>query len=167
MAACAPLPPEIAELVVSGVSITLASRDERLVPSIAKGVGCRVAAGRDRVTVLVMANGAEELLRDVARCGRVAVTFSRPTTNQTVQLKGRDAAAVPTLPADVALVRRHLALLAEDLRLLGWDAAFVEAVFWRDPGALQAIEFAPEHAFQQTPGPGAGRPIGDAAAGGR
>lgn len=151
------LPPEIAEFVQSGLSITVASRDERLVPSIAKGVGCRIAPERDRVTVFVFAPGAERLRADIERCGRIAVTFSQPSTHRTVQVKGSDARVAPAAPTDLALVRRHLALFADDLRPLGWEAAFVTATFWHDDGELLAIGFTPECAFQQTPGPAAGR----------
>lgn len=150
------LPPEVAGFMQSGLSITLASRDERLVSSIAKGVGCRVAPARTEVAVLAFAPGAEQLRRDVERCGRIAVTFSQPSTHRTVQVKGRDARVRTAAAADLALVRRHLALFADDLRTLGWGPAFVDAVFWHEGAELLAFEFAPECAFQQTPGPAAG-----------
>lgn len=150
------LPPDLIDLVQSGMSITVAGRDERLVPSIAKGAGCRVGDDGREVTVLVFAEAAEAVLRDIATNRLVAVVFSRPSTNRTVQLKGRDALCVPTQPADLALVRRQLALFAADLGRLGWNEDFVQAVFWHDPTQLVAIRFTPDGAFAQTPGPGAG-----------
>lgn len=139
--------------------MTLASRDDRFVPSIAKGVGCRVSAARDALCVLVFANAAEALLRDVAQGGQLAVVFSRPTTNRTVQLKARAVRVAPAGPAEVAQVRRYLALFAEELRPLGWGADYVHDVFWHDPVHLVALHFTPEGAFQQTPGPGAGQAL--------
>ena len=150
------LPEDIATFIQSGVSMTLASRDDRFVPSIAKGVGCRVSPGRDAVTVLVFANAAEELLRDVAHCSKLAAVFSRPSTNRTLQIKGSNVTTAPAGPADVALTRRYIVLLAEELRPLGWSADYVHDVFWHDPVHLVALHFTPEGAFQQTPGPGAG-----------
>jgi hypothetical protein len=150
------LPEEIATFIQSGISMTLASRDDRFVPSIAKGVGCRVSPGRDEVTVLVFANTAEALLRDVAHCGLLAAAFSQPSTNRTLQIKGRDVTTAPAGPADVALTRRFIALFAEELRPLGWSADYVHDVFWDDPVHLVALHFTPEGAFQQTPGPDAG-----------
>ncbi len=152
----AALPDDLAAFVQGGLSITVASRDDRLVPSIAKAVGCRVGDGGREVTLLLFGNAAEEVARDVARCGRVAAVFSLPTTNRTVQIKGRDARSVPVQPADVALVRRSLALFADDLHRLGWDRGFVDGALWQDPQQLIAIRFTPEVAFHQTPGPGAG-----------
>lgn len=165
------LPEEVATFIQSGLSITLAGRDERLVPSIAKAVGCRVSDDRRQVTVLVFADAAEAAVRDIAGNQRVAVVFSQPTTDRTVQLKGRDAQSVPPAPSDVALVRRHLALFAAELGPLGWGQAFVDALLWHDPSQLLAIRFTPDGAYAQTPGPGAGQAMclqgGPAAGAGR
>jgi hypothetical protein len=147
---------DIAAFIQGGISMTLASRDDRLAPSLAKGVGCRVGPSRDRVTMMVFAATAVQLLRDVARCRALAAVFSRPATNRALQIKARDVEVLPAGPADLALVRRYLALFAEELRPLGWDAAFVHGVFWHEGGELAVLRFTPEGAFQQTPGPGAG-----------
>jgi hypothetical protein len=152
----ASLPDDVAAFIQGGVSITVASRDERLVPSIAKALGCHVGEGGREVTVLMFAPAAEAVARDIARHGRAAVVFSRPSTNKTVQLKGRDVRSVPVRPGDVAIVRRYLALFADDLQTLGWGHDYVDGVFRYDPGQLVAIRFTPEGAFLQTPGPGAG-----------
>src|SRR5688572_8540489 len=94
-AAAPPLSEAVAAFVQSGLSITVASRDDRLVPSIAKAVGCHVSPDRSTVTVLMFANAAEAVCRDIARSGLIAVVLSRPSTHQTVQLKGDDARSVP------------------------------------------------------------------------
>lgn len=156
----APLPPllsaAVADFVQSGLSITVAGRGERLVPSIAKAVGCRVDAQRREVTVLLFAETAQPVCRDIAANGRVAVCFSRPSTNQTVQLKGSDAISALATPLDIAAARRCLDLLTDDLQRLGFDARMIEAVFWGEPADLLAIRFTPSAAFAQTPGPAAG-----------
>lgn len=150
------LPEDIARFIQSGISMTLASRSDRLVPSLAKSVGCRVSEARDQVTMLVFAQTAATLLQDVARCRQIAAVFSQPTTHRTLQIKGRDVRAAPASPADWALVRRYLALFTEELRPLGWDESFVQGVFWHEAGELVSLQFTPGGAFQQTPGPGAG-----------
>jgi hypothetical protein len=147
---------DIAAFIQGGISMTVASRDDRFVPSIAKGVGCRVSPARDAVTLLVFANTAEALLRDVAHCRLLAAAFSQPSTNRTLQVKGCNVTTAPAGPADVALTRRYIALFAEELRPLGWSADYVHDVFWHDPVHLVALHFTPERAFQQTPGPDAG-----------
>ena len=153
------LPADLAAFVQSGLSITVCGRDERLVPSLAKGVGCRVRPDGREVTVLLFADAAEAAARDIATNRLIAVVFSQPSTNRTVQLKGRDATHVPATPADVALVRRHLALFAADIAPMGWDHRYVDTLFWHDAAQLLAIRFTPEFAFAQTPGPNAGAPV--------
>lgn len=153
----AALSPELAAFVQSGLSITVAGRDDRLVPSMARAVGCRVSADGREVTLLLFADCAEQLARDIASNGLVAVAFSQPSTHRSLQLKGRDARPIPTAPADIALVRRHLALFAADIDPMGWAQDFVDTLFWRDPSQLIAIRFKPHSAFAQTPGPGAGQ----------
>jgi len=150
------LPDEVSAFIQSGLSITVGSRDDRLIPSIAKGVGCRVENAGRQVTVLVFAEAAEAVMRDIAHNQQVAVVFTRPSTNRTVQLKGHDARPAPAGPPEAALVRRHLALFADDLRLLGWQPQYVNTLFLHDWSQLMAIRFTPHGAFAQTPGPGAG-----------
>jgi hypothetical protein len=153
------LPAELAAFVQGGLSISVCGRDERLVPSLAKGVGCRVRPDGREVTVLLFSDAAEAVARDIATNRLIAVVFSQPSTNRTVQLKGRDATPVPATPADVARVRRHLALFAADIAPMGWDQRYVDTLFWHDPAQLLAIRFTPEFAFAQTPGPNAGAPV--------
>lgn len=154
-----PLPANVADFVQAGQSISVSSCSERLVPSIAKGVGCRVSAAGDRVTVFMFASRGEAVLRDLRRGAPIAVCFSRPSTHQTVQLKGPVAHVAPATPQDVAVARRCLDALIDDLTRIGLPAPMLEAFFWHDPGELLALSFSPDDAFAQTPGPGAGRLI--------
>lgn len=161
-----PLPVALADFVQSGLSITVSSCGERLVPSIAKGVGCRVSSDGRVVTVLLFADQAEAVLRDLRRGGGLAVCFSRPSTHQTVQLKSSRVHCEPASPSDVAVARRCLDALVEDLLPLNFSRRLLDSFFWRDPAQLQALSFRPEGAYAQTPGPAAGTAI-DVAAGGR
>ncbi|MBS0582013.1 MAG: hypothetical protein JSS42_02810 [Proteobacteria bacterium] len=151
----APLNAATAEFLQSGVSITVAGRNRRLVPSIAKAVGCRVEADGS-VALFLFVNLAETVFADVADNRQVAACFSRPSTNQTVQIKGSDARCEPAAPADIAAARRCLDLLSDDLTGLGFGIDLLEAFFWGDPEKLIALRFTPEAAFVQTPGPQAG-----------
>ena len=151
--------PSVAGFIASGLSITVASRSERLVPSIARAVACHVSADLRTVTVLLFVDQAEALCEDIARSARVAVCFTRPSNHQTLQLKGHDAQVHPATPQDVAAARRSLDLFAQDIGPLGWAPEYVDALFWRDPEQLRAVRFTPDGAFVQTPGPHAGRPL--------
>ena len=155
-----PLPAPLADFLQSGVSITVASCNARLVPSIAKAVGCRVDPDRRRVTVLLFEAPAVQVLQDLREPGAsLAVCFSRPSTHQTVQLKASQVRVAPAEPGDLEVARRCLALLQADLAPLGFPAPMLEAVFWSAGQPLLALSFEPGDAFAQTPGPDAGREI--------
>ncbi len=149
----------VAAFLQSGLSMTVASRDERHVPSIAKASGCVVSPDRHTLTVLLFAEAGEGVARDIALCGQVAAVFTRPSTHETVQVKGSDARSVPVTHRDIAAVRRNLDLFTVDTTPLGWGPEFVDALFWRDPAGLLAIRFTPDAVFAQTPGPRAGEAI--------
>ena len=162
MAAATGLPlldDEGAAFVQGGVSIVAASRDAALVPSIGRAAGCVVAADRRRVTVFVAASQAPELVADLRACGRIAVVFSRPSTHRTLQLKGDDAVVRPPAAGEAAIPGRYAGAFAEDIGRLGHTAAQARTLVACVDGDLVAIDFTPNAAFEQTPGPNAGTPL--------
>jgi len=92
--------------------------------------------------------------------GEIAVTFSLPTDYRTFQLKGRHAMAAEPDSSDLAAVERHRDAFGMVNEQLGQPRQRVEA-FWRaeieTSAVLVKVFFVPEHVFDQTPGPGAGR----------
>ena len=152
---------EVAAFIQGGVSVVVAARDAALVPDVVRGCGCRVSRDRRRVTVLIDAGRASELIDDIRRTGTVAVVFSQPSTHRTIQLKGVDAAVVPTTAADRRISDRHLDSWITDIVAVGFGEEFARAVRGRAEGGLVAIRFTPTAAFEQTPGPAAGPATGD------
>ena len=62
--------------------------------------------------------------------------------------------------ADLAIVAGHRELWVQDLCRAGYDRAFATAIWGALPQAVAAVTFTPTAAFQQTPGPAAGQPLG-------
>jgi hypothetical protein len=149
-----------AEFIQGGVSVIVATRDAGLVADAVRGCGCRVSHDKRRVTVLVDRVRAGTLVPDVAANGRIAVVFSQPSTHLTIQLKGEDASVVTPRPSDRALVASHRRQWVEELCGLGYSREFAEAFWGPLPETLVAVAFTPSAAFQQTPGPAAGQPLG-------
>src|SRR5262249_2088866 len=138
----------------------VSGRGERLVPSIARAVGCRVRDDGGEITLLLFASAAEAVCRDVASNGMVAACFSRPSSSRPLQVKGRDARSMAAAPVDRACARPCLDLLIEAPLPLHFERPMLEAFFWGDPADLVAVRFTPDAAFAQTPGPGAGAALG-------
>jgi hypothetical protein len=151
---------EVAAFIQGGVSVVVAGRNAELIPDVVRGCGCHVSRDRRRVTVLVESGRAEGLLADVRATGQVAVVFSQPSTHRTIQLKGDDAAVVPVTAMQRRIIDRHLLAWVNELVAAGFRAEFAEAVRGRPARDVAAIGFTPTAAYEQTPGPAAGRKLG-------
>lgn len=149
-----------ARFMQGGVSISVASRDRRFVPSLARSAGCRLSPGHHDVTILLLRSQARQLLQDVADTGAIAVVFSEPSTHRTIQLKGRDARIDTVKPADTTVADRHRTAFADDIIPLGYARELAHAIHGFTTDDLVAVTFTPTDIFQQTPGPGAGVRLG-------
>ena len=147
-----------AALIEHRVSIIVGSRDASLRPHLLRAVGCRLSADRRRVTLLVPERSSGDVLNDLRDNGRIAVVFSEPTSNRTVQLKGSDASIGPCGPDDAALAERYVQGFVEEIGRLGFNARLAHTILSRDD-TLVAVQFTIAEAFEQTPGPSAGEPV--------
>lgn len=147
---------EMAAFVTGGISITLASRNAALVPSISRAKGCRVLRGAAiRLRIFVSRSQAGDLLNDIRSIGAISATFTRPETHRTLQFKGTDARVDAMNDEDRAALAAARESFAVTIRPLGFSGDFARAFLGSD-GDEVAIEFTLSDAFRQTPGPGAG-----------
>lgn len=149
------LSPALIAFMQQGLSISLASRDIRHVPSLTRGLACRVL--EDEVVVLfLLREQATDLLRDLEKCRRLAVVFSRPPTHQTIQVKG-ELLKIRTVAAEERpLIEGQLARVRDELIGMGFPETMLRTFFrvvWED---MAAVCFQPDAVFEQTPGPRAG-----------
>lgn len=148
---------ELAAFLQSGISISVATRDSALQPSLARAVGCRVDG--NTVTLLLPAPRAGQVLADIAANGMIAAVFSRPTTHRTVQLKASDARLVPLQPGDGQLLADYRAAFLRELAVIGHTERPFDAILVHEVAELAAVAFTPMAAYEQTPGPRAGAPL--------
>jgi hypothetical protein len=139
------------------VSINVASCNAACVPSLARAFGCRVSPDRRHVTVFLSVQRSEQLLKDLRAGGAVAVVFTRPTTHQTIQLKGSDAAIVPLADGDRELMGAYGRGFVEEIHAIGYRDPFASAMMMAVAEEAVGIRFMPAAAFNQTPGPNAGQ----------
>ncbi|MCD6060375.1 MAG: hypothetical protein K0S16_686 [Moraxellaceae bacterium] len=138
------------------VSIVAASRDVRRVPSVARAAGCRVAAGREAITLLLPTLQCQQLLADIATTRTLAVVFTEPSTHRTQQFKGSDAQETPLEAGDRDLAAAHNLGFAEAIMPLGYSRELALGVHDVPDGRLTAVTFHVDAVFEQTPGPKAG-----------
>lgn len=162
--ACAPLDTALADFIAAGQSMHVAAVNDPGQPTVVRALGCRVNEARTRVTVLVPRSQSAALLQAIDSNGRIAAVFSKPETNQSLQLKGEDATACAATEADRALVVQYVDRINERLAALQIPEIFVRTLCSCAPDDLVTITFSPSLAFQQTPGGSAGDslPLGGA-----
>lgn len=153
------LSPEHIALVDRGVSAIVASRDAQLRPSVMRAVGARISADGRHVTVYLRPSQSRQLLADITATGHIAVVFSDPPSHRAVQVKATAARLRPVEPGDGAVLRRYLIAMQHCVGQVGYGPDYVAAMLAAPPHDLVAVEFTPETAFDQTPGPHAGAPL--------
>ena len=152
----APLDPALVAWITGPVGIAVATRDADMVPDLAQCLGCRVTP-EGRVVLVIASPQAPELLACLTAGAPLAVTFSVPSTNRTVQLKAPSARVGPARRADRDAVARYRVALERELASVGFPPPYTRALLSADDAQLAAITFTPREAFDQTPGPRAGR----------
>ena len=151
------IPQRIVNLLETGVSIMVGTRDASLMPECTRAWGIRVANDGGTVTILLSETFAGKTIENVRENGQIAVTCTRPTDHITCQLKGRIRSIERATSADRDLCRRWHSEFKAELTAIGVPPALSEA--WITEPTL-AVEFAVTDVFDQTPGPGAGKKVG-------
>lgn len=145
---------EIVDFCQSGISIVLASAEPGR-PFVGRGVGCRIDSSGE-VRILLREPSNEGLLQAVERGGGVAVTFTQPSNDRSIQIKAVRAHVASLTAADGPTVLKQAAAFRLALMGVGYSEAFAAAYCAYEPHELVALDFMPERAFVQTPGPSAG-----------
>lgn len=145
-----------AAFIQTGVSISLAACAPGRRPSMSRGLACKLLDGGCRVGIALRRSQSAEVLENIRLTGRVAVVFSQPTTNRTVQLKGVDACIAAFDPADQALIDQHIADFVPEVVALGTPADMVRALLAYTLDDMVMVVYTPSAGFDQTPGPKAG-----------
>lgn len=149
------LPPEVIDLVESGVSILVGTRDAQLRPASVRGVGARVAPDGTAVTVYLPEVTSRKAVANLQENGEIAVAFSRPFDNLAIQLKGRCSRVCLASHDERAVPERYAIAFVEMTYAVGMPRSLMKRMtVW----PAWAATFDVSAVFSQTPGPGAGRP---------
>ena len=159
---CVALTTELAEYVVSGVSVVVGTRDAQRVPEITRAWGPRVSRDRRSLSLCVALAGSRRTLANLRENGRLAVTFALPTNYRSIQLWGRCLGTGALNREDLAALAVHRDSFARLNETMGVPRTVIET-FWQrelqESPVMIKIRFKAEQIFDQTPGPGAGSPL--------
>lgn len=141
------------DLLETGVSVMIGTRDAVLMPECARAWGIRVEPDGVSVTVFVTETTSRRTLANLRENGRIAVTCTRPSDHTACQLKGTVRFIRPADPRDEEHRSRWKREFFSELMAIGVPAELCDALI-TDP--VLAVEVDVQEAFGQTPGPGAG-----------
>jgi hypothetical protein len=152
------LEPARIALLEGGAALILGTVAPDGEPHASRAWGLQVTGGGRRVRVLV---GAEDgrTLGNVAGGGRVAITGADVRTLTSRQVKGRVEGTEPVTDADREISSRYCDVFFDAVTETdGTERALLERL---RPDELVACEVLLDCAFDQSPGPGAGAPVGE------
>ncbi len=147
---------ELKEFLESGVAVLVATGDPTGRPHVVYAWGPRVQDGGGAVDVFVDTARSGQTLANARANGRIAMTVADPVSLRSVQLKGAFRDSCDATDDDGAWVTRHRAAFVVSTSLVG-DPPDVIRKLWMDD--VVRLSFTVERAFDQTPGPEAGKPL--------
>jgi hypothetical protein len=147
---------EMKAFLESEVDTFIATRDASLRPHVGRAWGTRVATSGEGFELLVDRSHSLDVLADLRENGVIATGWSHPFTHKTIQLKGRCVEIADPSAADFALLESHIKDFVQVIRGFGNSEEFCRQL-WSH--SIVRIRCLVEQAFDQTPGPGAGKPL--------
>src|SRR5262249_32602562 len=135
--------------------VGVATRGDDLRPEFARGWGPEVSADGRSLRLCVTAPEGSRMRANLEQNGAVAVGFSPPTIARAVQGKGVAAQVGALEAADLERVERHLRSFVQEAGRIGAPEELSRRMFVAS--GLVKIEFSIDEAYDQTPGPTAGR----------
>lgn len=139
-----------------GLSMIVASVDERGMPSCCRAVGVRAIPDQTSITVWVPVATSQAVITNLASNPRVALVLSEPISHETLQVKGVSGTIRLAAPDEKELVRVQMEKLGAVLDQFGLPRRVTTRI---NRWPAFAIEISIEHVFDQTPGPHAGRMV--------
>lgn len=142
--------------IQGNVTIYAAATGADLSPQIARAAGCRVNTKENHVTIFLGAARASALLAAVRAHHTLAVVFSQPGIHKAMQLKTRAADIVSLQRDDAVFIADYCERMIAHITPLGFAPDMLRAFFSIPLSDAVALQFTPDDAFDQTPGPNAG-----------
>jgi hypothetical protein len=150
------IPSSIEELLQTGVSVVVGSRDAALMPECTRAWGIVVGKDRASITIYLTEAISQQTLRNLRANGHIAVSCTRPTDHVACQLKGRVRKIRPATKRDMQYSQAWHREFTGELVAIGVPPSLGEA--WITEPAL-AVDIDITDVFHQTPGPGTGEKL--------
>jgi hypothetical protein len=145
---------ELVAMMRSGVSVTVATRDDGLRPEVVRAWGPAVTADGSLLTLCVPAPPGSATRSNLEANGETAVLFVSPVDYRALQVKGAAVNLSEPTPEQLELVEEHVLAFAGNAKHLGVELSQIRN-FVQPVGHL-AVTVSVREVFNQTPGRDAG-----------
>ncbi|HTU86023.1 MAG TPA: pyridoxamine 5'-phosphate oxidase family protein [Solirubrobacteraceae bacterium] len=152
-----PIPDPALALIGQGVTVVAATRDAAMRPHIARAWGPEVLGERGPLRLCIEASERSATAQNLVERPEIAATFTRPSTYQSVQLKGLTLEVRPPTDDELGLVDEHQAAFAAEVEKVGIQLRLVPRLL--DRSSLVSVSIAVDELYDQTPGRAAGTPL--------
>ena len=153
---CFTIDADLKEFVESGVAVLVGTGDAERRPHVTYGWGPRVRDDGSTIDVFLDEPRSARTFANARANGRVAMTIADPVSVRSVQFKGAFIDDGSASGEDIAWVQRHREAFVVSTSLIG-DPPNIIRSMWMDQ--VVRLSFRVETAFDQTPGPNAGKPL--------
>ena len=147
---------ELKSFLESDVAVLVGTCDAECVPSITRGWAARVTKDGAEVQVFVSGAESKRTVENLLYNVRISATFSHPDTFRTVQVKGSCFLIEEANGDDLTAIERYQDAFLATVSRYGLKPEAISKIWGPEPLRLT---IQPEFLFDQTPGPGAGRPL--------
>jgi hypothetical protein len=148
---------DLLELLQGGIASVVGTADGDNRPHVSAGWGTSAAGDGRTLSTYIEVARCQQALADVAETGRMAITVASPISYRSVQFKGRCVATRLATPEEEAQVTAGADLFLSTVALIGDPPQATRNL--KMSGPMRRFEIEVEAAFDQTPGPGAGKPL--------
>ncbi len=147
---------DLKQFVESDLSVVVGTRDAELAPEITRGWGPMVMPEGDSLTVFVDRAAGTRTVANLRDNALMSITLTHPMSHKAVQFKGRCVEIGDPVAADWPHIERHREAFTQVLGQMGYTREFTRRLW-----SLQVVKLrlSIQQAFDQTPGPEAGRPL--------
>jgi hypothetical protein len=147
---------DIKEFIESGVATIVGTGDSDGCPHLTYGWAPRVADANGVLEVFLDKERAGAALADLGKNGHIAMTLAHPVSYRSVQFKGRFREAGQPNEGDAAYVQKRRDDFVTSTSLVGDPPGTIRNLWLQE---TVRVSFEVERAFDQTPGPEAGREL--------
>ena len=142
--------------MLDGAAMFIGTVDRAGRPDVVRCFGAKVCDDRKTLRLLLPRPWADSVVANLRDGGWVAFSFTNPTSYESFQAKGKLLRIEPATDDDRTIAALHQRRFAENVISIGVH----ESARHYAHRAEIAIAFRIDELYCQTPGPGAGEPVG-------